>query len=79
MLKGITRKVVLELVAGKYKIQERRVEEEELKTADEIFITSSFKDIVPIVKIDDFKVANGEVGPITKDLMKEFAKVINIG
>jgi len=79
MLKGITRKVVLEIAEGKYKTEERPVREEELKTADEVFITSSFKDIVPIVKIDDFEVANGQIGPITKDLMGEFAKVINIG
>lgn len=79
MLKGITRKVVLQLAGEKYKIEERIVREEELKTADEIFITSSFKDIVPVVKIDDFEVADGRVGPITKDLMREFAKVINIG
>lgn len=79
ILKGITGKVILEIAEGKYKIEERPVREEELKTADEVFITSSFKDIVPIVKIDDFEVANGQIGPITKDLMKEFAKVINIG
>lgn len=79
VLKGITAKVVIELAQGKYKVEERPVGEEELKTADEVFITSSFKDIVPIIEVDDFKVANGEVGPVTKDLMKEFAKVINIG
>lgn len=79
ILKGITRKVILELAEGKYKVEERPLREEELKTADEVFITSSFKDIVPVVKIDDFAVANGKVGPITKELMKEFAKVINIG
>ena len=79
ILKGVTRKVVLELIEGKYKIEERPVREEELKTADEVFITSSFKDIVPIVKIDDFVVGNGKVGEVTRDLMKEFAKVINIG
>jgi branched-chain amino acid aminotransferase len=79
ILKGVTRKVVLELAEGKYKTEERPIYEEELKNADEIFITSSFKDIVPIVKIDDFKIANGQVGPITKELIKEFAKVINIG
>lgn len=80
MLKGITRKVVLELVQGLgLQAEERPVREEELKTADEIFITSSFKDIVPVVKIDDFEVGGGQVGPITKDLMKEFAKVVNIG
>ena len=79
ILEGITRKVVLEIARDKYKIEERVTREEELKIADEIFITSSFKDIVPIVKIDDFEVANGKVGPVTKDLMQEFAKVINIG
>lgn len=79
ILKGITRKVILEIAGDKYKIEERPVREEELKTADEVFITSSFKDIVPIVKVDDFVIANGQVGPITRDLMEEFAKIINIG
>lgn len=76
ILKGITRKVVLELADGKYKIEERPVGEDELKTSDEIFITSSFKDIVPIVKVDDFEVGNGKVGEITKDLMARFKEYI---
>lgn len=80
VLGGITLKVILELVENRgYKIEKRLVYEEELKTADEVFITSSFKDIVPIVKIDDFMVGNGAVGPMTNDLMEQFAKVINIG
>lgn len=81
VLGGITRKVVLELVgvSGKYEIEERPVYEDELKTIDEVFITSSFKDIVPIVNIDDSEVGSGQVGPIAKDLMQAFAKVINIG
>lgn len=78
VLGGITKKVVFELAEGKYQKEERPIEESELKTADEIFITSSFKDIVPIVKIDDFEVGGGVVGPVTKDLMGEFAKVLNM-
>jgi len=78
MLKGITRKVVLELAQNKYKIEERVVNEEELKTADEVFITSSFKDIVPIVKIDDFEVADGKIGPVSKDLMERFAETTRL-
>src|SRR5690606_41851391 len=62
--------LVMELAKGKYEIEERIVEESELRTADEIFITSSFKDIVPIVKIDDFEVGDGKVGPITQGLMR---------
>jgi len=77
VLKGITRKVVLELAEqNNIKIEERPVREEELKTADEVFITSSFKDIVPIVKIDDFMIGSGEVGDMTKNLMSKFAEII---
>lgn len=79
ILKGITRKAVLEIASQKYQIEERPITEAELKMADEVFITSSFKDIVPIVKIEDFTVGNGEAGAVTKDLMGKFAKVINIG
>ena len=80
VLGGITLKVVLELAEqAQYKIEKRLVYEEELKTADEIFITSSFKDIVPIVKIDNFSVGDGAVGPMTKDLMQRFAKILNMG
>jgi branched-chain amino acid aminotransferase len=77
ILKGITRKVVLE-IAGQMGIeaQERIIDESELKSADESFITSSFKDIVPITKIDDFEINNGQVGEITKNLMTQFADLI---
>lgn len=79
ILKGITRKVVLELADElNLKTEERPVREEELKTADEIFITSSFKDIVPIVKIDDFAVAGGKVGEITSKLMAKFKALISV-
>ena len=73
ILKGITRKVVFELVD----VEERVMLENELKNADEVFITSSFKDIAPIVKIDDYKIGKGKVGPITADLMLQFAKILN--
>ena len=76
ILGGITRKIVLELAEGNYKIEQRKVLEEELESADEVFITSSFKDVVPIVKIDDFSISNGGVGPVTKDFMQRFAKYI---
>lgn len=79
ILKGITRKVVLEIASKSgLSIEERIVAEEELKSADEVFITSSFKDIVPIVKIDDFEVGDGKVGQITIDLMKKFGVELSL-
>lgn len=79
ILKGITRKVVLEIADdNKMKIEERIVREDEIKTADEIFITSSFKDIVPIVKIDEIVVGGGKVGRTTRDLMERFADIVKL-
>jgi len=78
ILFGITRKIILELCDGIYKTEERPIKEEELEKADEIFITSSFKDVVPITEIDDFKITDVKVGPVTRDLMGKFAKLIKM-
>jgi len=76
ILEGITRKIVLELArkAG-YAVEERDVSMEEFFAADEVFITASFKEIVPVVKADDTIVGGGVPGPITKALTEEFKKL----
>ncbi len=73
ILPGITRKVTLELAQVTYPAEERTIPLEELFTADEVFITSSFKDIVPIVSIDGKTIGTGMRGPVTQDLMRHFA------
>ncbi len=79
VLGGVTLKVVLELAETLgYKVERRRVYEDELKTADEIFITSSFKDIVPIVNIDGEAVGGGKVGEKTRNLSLAFKQKIMV-
>ena len=73
ILGGITLKVVLELAKKKFKIERRTFKLKELLTADEVFITSSYKDIVPIISVDSKKIGNGKIGPKTKILMELFA------
>lgn len=77
VLPGITKKVVFEIAKDTYEIEERPVTEAEMLAADEVFITSSFKDIVPIVKIDEVQVGDGKVGEVTRDLMEKLASVLN--
>jgi branched-chain amino acid aminotransferase len=74
VLKGITRNVTIDLAREAYTVEERSVTIEELLAADEVFMTSSFKDIMPIVSLDEHTLGNGAPGPVTKDLMRRFAE-----
>ncbi len=75
ILKGITRKVVLQLANEHFAIEERIVSLEELKEADEAFTTGTTKKITPIVQIDDLKIGQGEVGSRTRLLQTLFKKL----
>lgn len=78
ILFGITRKVVLSLArTASMPIEERDITTDELTTADEAFITSSFKEVVPVVHINDDIIGDGRVGPMTQkiiQLFKEFSR-----
>ena len=74
ILKGITRGLVIKLATGKFKVTERPIKVSELKFADEAFITSTDKEIMPIVKIDGTKIGNDRVGDNTIWLMKAFIR-----
>lgn len=77
VLIGITRNFVLRLAkkAG-FMIEERDIRQEELAVATEAFITSTNKDVLPIVKVGSQKIGNGKVGKNTKNLMELFAAEI---
>lgn len=65
ILAGITRDVIFVLTkkAG-IPIEERQVTETELRAADEVWVSSSTKEILPITQLDGETVGNGQVGRI---------------
>ena len=65
-LAGITRFMLLDILRqdGSIPIQERVVSMDEVYDADELWITSSSKEVAPVVEIDGKPVANGEVGDL---------------
>lgn len=79
ILIGITRNVVLDLARGRFPIEERPILLEELRQADEAFITSSSREIVPVVQIDDLVIANGKPGQRTYELEQRFIEMIEGG
>ncbi len=73
LLEGVTRSTIMRLceekmnlrvITGEYKLQD-------LKFADEVFITSTSLEVMPVVKVDDFTINQGLVGPIARRLREE--------
>lgn len=79
VLHGITRNVVLELARGRFTIEERPILLDELPLTEEAFISSSSREITPVVQIDDQVVGNGKPGPRTYELEQRFIEMIERG
>jgi len=73
ILPGITRDVILE-IARKNNIpySEDIISLDALKTASEIWLTSSTREIVPVVQLDNETIANGKPGPIWRIMNQLF-------
>ncbi len=79
ILIGVTRNVVLELARNLFAVEERPILLEELALADEAFITSSSKEITPVVQIDDLVIGDGKPGPRTYELEHRFIEMVERG
>ncbi len=76
ILKGITRRIVLQLANQHFKVEERTILLDELAQADEAFTTGTTKKITPIVQVDEQKIGGGEVGTRTRFLQELFTNLI---
>ncbi|GAC1648151.1 MAG: branched-chain-amino-acid transaminase [Ktedonobacteraceae bacterium] len=76
VLLGVTRNVVLELARGRFQVEERPVPLTELSSIDEAFITSSSKEITPVIQIDDIQIGTGKPGPRTYEMEQRFIEMI---
>ena len=65
-LPGITRQILLDILRndGSIPVQERAVSMDEVAEADEVWITSSSREIAPVVAIDSVPVGDGQVGDV---------------
>jgi branched-chain amino acid aminotransferase len=79
ILNGITRNVVLELAKNRFEIVEQPISYSELSRCDEAFITSSTKEIMPVVQIDELDISTGKPGENTQLLMHLFHNYTRLG
>jgi D-alanine transaminase len=67
ILSGITRDVLLDaLRAAKVPVKERRLTLNELRSADEIWLTSSTREVLPVTRLDGDPVGSRKPGPLWK-------------
>ncbi|MGR9116763.1 MAG: D-amino acid aminotransferase [Gammaproteobacteria bacterium] len=73
ILPGITRDVILELaLANNIPFSEDIISIDALQSASEIWLTSSTREIIPVVQLDSKTVADGNPGPVWKKMHQLF-------
>jgi branched-chain amino acid aminotransferase len=73
ILDGINRKSVLQIAHDlDFEVVERDLARSELYLAEEVFMTGTAAELVPVREIDDHPVGAGEPGPITRELQRVF-------
>jgi D-alanine transaminase len=77
ILPGITRKVVMDLCRQEQiGVEERFYDRDALAAADEVFLTGTITEVLPIVRIDGRPVGDGTVGPLSRGLYRSLLKKI---
>lgn len=72
LLLGVTRAEAIKLIEAEGELELRNITLEEYRAADEVILTSSNKEIMPVVKVDDVTIGDGAPGTQTKRLMRQW-------
>jgi len=80
ILDGITRGKVLELChAHEIRVREERLVPDDLRGADEVFITSATRAVLPVVRVDGQPIGGGVPGPVTRRLIDLYDQLARAG
>jgi branched-chain amino acid aminotransferase len=73
LLPGITREFLFEVGRdADIEVREQVLRDDDLFGADEAFLTSTTREVLPIVSADDRAIGDGRPGPVTLKLLKAF-------
>jgi branched-chain amino acid aminotransferase len=77
ILEGITRELTIEVAREKgLTVEERAFKPEALLAANEVFITASARQIVPIVQVNQTRIGDGKPGPVTRALIAAYKEKV---
>jgi D-alanine transaminase len=76
ILPGVTRDKILEAArAAGIETAEERITKPDLYAADELFLTSTTAEVVPIVTVDGKQIGTGKPGPVSARIYEQFARM----
>lgn len=78
ILKGTRRLKTLQLAAERFRSIERDVTLEDIRNSKEVFITSTTRNILPVVAVNGIPVGNGQPGAVTQWLGRELAAFASV-
>jgi D-alanine transaminase len=78
LLPGITRKLILEMAARtQIPLVEERLHRDQLGEIDELFLTGTSTEVLPIVEVDDISIGDGKPGAITQRLQAVYREIVS--
>jgi len=79
VLEGITRNAVLEIARELgYETREELFTLFDLHVADEVFLTGTAAELIPVIKVDQRQIGNGNPGPVFKELLSAFRELTKV-
>ena len=77
ILPGITRDSCIKISKDLgFEVIEKKISPEEIKEADEVFLTGTAAEVCPVGQIDDVLINNGEIGKITENIKNIYKKTV---
>lgn len=78
-LEGITRAAIIDICKKEgYELREEPFTLHDVYVADEVFLTGTAAEVIAVREVDGRTIGAGKAGPITKHLLQEFRKIVEI-
>src|SRR5690606_30277633 len=78
-LNGITRQAIIDIANQlKIEVKEAPFTLHDVYTADEVILTGTAAEVIPVVEVDGRPIGDGKPGPIMKKLLKEFQALVKV-
>ncbi|MBP83745.1 MAG: branched-chain-amino-acid transaminase [Verrucomicrobiales bacterium] len=76
-LNGITRRVVIDLaIKANFELKEIQMSRYDMYTADELFLTGTAAEVVPVAQYDKRIIGEGKPGPVTRQLIADYRNLV---